>query len=254
MNQRGYTLLEVSLFLAISGFLMAIALIGLTPRLRNVRFTQSVRATESNLAKQSGDFNSGVNSRINTDCVPENFFGNRVKFQVGIAATGAASQCVLNGRLIVFGQTSVTYYPIISIRDSNLFENVKTCLGLIGASATSFDKALCYGPTVFNASGTAPKQVFSYPNGVQNSKVVNGYGFLQDPVNGQRYAFTIPVANLQAKKIPDSFTGSVTLKNDLNATVSGIASTCLNLTPRKASITFNAADQSLKTDFDGGAC
>ena len=63
MNTKGFTLLEVSLFLAVSGALGLIAFVGLGPRLRNVRFTQSIRLIESTINAQFAASQSGQNNR-----------------------------------------------------------------------------------------------------------------------------------------------------------------------------------------------
>lgn len=62
MNSRGYTLLEVGLFLAITSALLVVALLGLGPRLGNVRFSTGMRDLQANIAKELSISQQGNNS------------------------------------------------------------------------------------------------------------------------------------------------------------------------------------------------
>ena len=115
MNTKGFTLLEVSLFLAVSGALGLIAFVGLGPRLRNVRFTQSIRLIESTINAQFAASQSGQNNR------PANFICQSSGGGLSVSAladnpVGSSEDCVINGKVVYFENNKMTFYSVISRR------------------------------------------------------------------------------------------------------------------------------------------
>lgn len=236
INSKGYTLLEVSLFLAISGMLAAVALIGLAPRLRNVRFTQSVRGIETSLQKQSSNFQSGLNLHDGGKCTTENFFGFKTKISSGSDAGGTSEDCITNGRLIVLNPVGIDYYPVIS---SRTIRSAPACNG------QGLARSLCFGPTLFDNSYAA-KQSSPYPNGVVATASV-AYGYLQDPEGTQIYSFTVPTVNLS------KIANNAKLLEDLRVdTGANSVANCVYLGSRNATLTFTNTTQSLKASFNSG--
>ncbi len=138
MEKSGFTLLEVSLFLAITSLLALIAFAGLGPRLRNVRFTDAVRSLDSTTQKQLSDFQDGVNNRgVTSKC---NVSGGTP--QVSESGTnqvsGTSEDCILNGKVALFEKTSVSYFPVVSARKSSA-----SC-----TPAEPYGSLFCYNPTV----------------------------------------------------------------------------------------------------------
>ena len=236
-NSKGYTLIEVSLFLAITGLLALIVFAGLGPRLRNVRFTQGVRATESSLTKQSANFQSGVSNRPPSACVSDQLFGYKVKVSAGTQTGGTSADCIINGRLVVLRATGLEYYPILSWRTPP-----STCPTTPGLS-----RVLCFGPTSFD-NVNIPKQTMTYPSGIANSQPAVAYGYIQDPEGSQVYGFVVPsataITSLNDRKLVE----------DLNVTAAGpqSATACLFLGPRDATITYNATLQTVSTAMNSG--
>lgn len=109
--------MEVTLFLAISSILSLVAFVGLGPRLRNVRFTDSVRAVESDIQKNIADNQVGENKAGGYKCTPGGAAGFTVKSVDG-GLSGTSGDCVLNGTFIFFDQAdnSIKYQQVVSLR------------------------------------------------------------------------------------------------------------------------------------------
>jgi type II secretory pathway pseudopilin PulG len=183
VNKHGFTIIEVVLFLAITALLGFIAIIGLGPRFRNVRFSESMRDLETNIQKEL--INSrAVNSRPNLRCTLT------VTGPLDISATGSldnpgeAEDCVLNGRLLVFNpdNTSYQYHTIVSRR-----EPLTGCLAADPSVSNLLD---CYQATVVGS--TLEIRRFGYLNGVQKTTsptADTAVIYFQDPGTGRQFLF-----------------------------------------------------------------
>lgn len=91
-NQKGFTIIEVVLFLALSGLFLMIAFMGIQNRTANIQFTDSMRSLHSFLLSEQNKVQNGVNSSLTAplDC------GS------GGDDTGKSNNCVLLGRVINF--------------------------------------------------------------------------------------------------------------------------------------------------------
>lgn len=174
MNKQGFTLLEVMLFFAVSGLLALVAFVGLGPRLRNVRFTDAVRSLESTTQRQLSDFQSGVNLRDSSvSCLEGGVTGITIDIDPGAGgqSVGASEDCIINGRLAVFEENQVAFYPVVSLRKQQ-----PTC-----TEHTHYGKIFCHKPHIIGLDAT--KQVSAYRNGAERSapnenvKVL----YMQDP-------------------------------------------------------------------------
>lgn len=190
MNTQGYTLLEVSLFLAISAGLTVVAFVGLGPRLRNVRFTAAVRSLESSLSRQLVEAQAGGSTRSNgSKCELDLGSGNPVLSDLSGTPTGSSQDCVINGQLAVLGSKSVTYYSIISLR--------RSC----DPAPAKLDEVIgCNRPTIQSEPSRSPQpSEVEYANGLTGSNVDASrafttsqdfaFGYLQDPNSSSRYNF-----------------------------------------------------------------
>ena len=111
----GYTIIEVLLFLAISGLLLLIAFVGTGSTIRSVRFTDSGRSLEAFLQKQYDDIINGVNSRTSDlKCSAGNV-------ESGNQAVGTSS-CLLIGKLLGFtlGEGRITINNVVGTEPSGL--------------------------------------------------------------------------------------------------------------------------------------
>lgn len=92
-NQKGFTIIEVVLFLALSALFMVIAFAGVRGRTASVQFTDSIRSLQSYLVSEQNKVLNGVNSTSNSPCN-------------SIYTTGTNKSCLLLGRVVSFGQNA----------------------------------------------------------------------------------------------------------------------------------------------------
>ena len=110
-RDRGFTVIEVTLFLGISGMLFIIALLGTGAFVREARFGDSMRRLESFLQSQYEEVVNGVNPRPGT--VGCNAGGNVTSGTP--TQPGTSTNCLLLGKVIVFttdSDTVGTYYVL----------------------------------------------------------------------------------------------------------------------------------------------
>lgn len=93
-NQKGFTIIEVILFLALSALFLTIAFMGVRGRTANVQFTDSMRSLQSFLVSEQNKLTNGVNPSTS----PPTGCGN-----VG-DLTGESNACILVGRVVRFGK------------------------------------------------------------------------------------------------------------------------------------------------------
>lgn len=221
MNRSGYTLLEVSLFLAISGGLTLVALVGLAPRLNNVRFTSAMKGLQENVAKQISASQLGDNSDNDSyDCVPS---GNTLQLNLG---DSNSSSCVFVGRLAVFGVNRVDYRPIIALRQS-------TCPASDPFSLDAIKD--CSLARVLDVDTN-----FQYSNGISRSSPATvGFGFVKSPDNNSVHRFIIESptdGQFQLNSIPASPTDK---------------DVCYNLSNRTAKLSLSTTRQEPVLEFNG---
>lgn len=259
MNKKGYTLLEVTLFMAISSLLALTAFVGLGPRLRNARFTDSIRSTESSFAKEMQASQSGANFRDSSSgCGINDVAGSKVPDLTATASEpGASGNCVINGKLSVFNNDAVEYFSIISLRSKKT--NESDC-----KDTATFEKILaCYKPQIVGSPYLPAPTERKYSNNVEltatdditkflpspNNKL--SYGYLSDPSTGSAYRFFY--------KEPGSVAGGAGFSDKWRLSGSNTVSdptetrfVCLGLPPRSAKISFTTASIKPVVKFDEG--
>lgn len=115
VRQGGFTVVEVTLFLAITGLLFMIAVIGTGSTIRTVRFSDSGRGTTAFLQRQYDDIINGLNKRNGSEaCI------------AGVIVPGSqavgTSPCLLMGKLVVFQRNSptITTYDVVGTEPANV--------------------------------------------------------------------------------------------------------------------------------------
>lgn len=108
-RQSGFTVIEVMLFLGISGMLFLIALLGTGATIRSVRFTDSGRSLEAYVQKQYDDIVNGLNQRDSNITCTNGTVDTTTPQTVG------TSNCFFMGKLLVFrqGNSTVTSYNVV---------------------------------------------------------------------------------------------------------------------------------------------
>lgn len=171
----GYTLLEVSLFLAISSGLTVVAILGLGPRLTNVRFTSAMRDLQSNVTKNISSSELGKN----TDSQKKDCTASGTNLNVTNTGSSNSSTCVLIGRLAVFSSDRVDYRPIVGLRST---------LSCAVTDKYSFDAIkTCNLARVLDVSSS-----YQYANRITKSPTSKtSYGYVRSPDNNAEHRFII---------------------------------------------------------------
>lgn len=113
MGQDGFTIIETTLFLAISAALVTVAILGTGTLIQSIRFSDSVRSTHAYIQSQYDEILNGVNPRgAATICDAVS----------GVDVEPGASDCLLLGKLINFdiGTSSLQTHYVISSTIPNL--------------------------------------------------------------------------------------------------------------------------------------
>lgn len=245
MNKKGYTILEVTLFMAISAILALAAFAGLGPRLRNVRFTDSVRSLESSINAQFSDAQVGSNSRGSINCT-EDTYTVRVSTAAGGASAGSAQGCVVNGLVAVFDNNSneIKYRKVVSKR----IPTSENCLTDIN-NATLFNKLRnCYKSAILPNASEEP-EIYKYSNGLAQKTPQVGFGYAQDPNGSDKTIFSYVVYTSDANNYGVGFTnGLTTFRFDPAHSFSQ----CFNLGERDSTFTFTNSSLKPKIENDSG--
>lgn len=250
MDTNGFTLLEVTLFLAITGLVGLIAFVGLGPRFRNIRFTDAVRSLESNVqrnivATESNNTRlSGVNCTAGSDTLKE----VNISAGAGSDTAGGASNCVINGKVAIFGGSTVVYRPIVSLSKKNTDSTNNQCsnANLLPRIQHCY-RARILDDTTLNTVTRQGLNVYTYANGLTKTSSGNtAVGFVKDPATNEALYFWYAPSD-QGGRYLHSISPSP------KSLVAESASVCFGMSNRMAQLTF---DKSLtpKTEFDGGVC
>jgi len=193
-KQGGFSIIELSIFLAVSGLLLLIAFAGTTTTIATIRFKDSVNTVQSRLQQQYNDILSGVNPRSgNEACVAS-------QVTSGSQAPGR-SDCLLLGKIVTFQKDKNDFreYYVVGSEPASL------------ASGLSADQILAaYKPTVVTSSGVEDFEIpwgatvygtCRNPNAATNAcpaspRAVDSYLLLRSPLSGEIKAYTFQSNNL----------------------------------------------------------
>lgn len=183
-SESGFTVVEISIFLAISALLLLVAFIGTGTTLSATRFTDSVRSLQSYFQEQYSSILNGVNERSGQevcDAATGQVTSSPTPQEVG------QSSCLLLGRLIQFqiGNAALDTYYVVGTQPAS-----------IPPSHTSSESILAdYSPRAVQTVGAS---TFEIPWGatIQGTKdtlgkAPNSYLWLRSPSTGEilSYAF-----------------------------------------------------------------
>lgn len=232
MSTRGFTLMEVTLFLAISSALSLVAFVGLGPRLRNVRFTDAVRGVEASVTKAVSDARLGKGQTGGFVCSSD---GSALVLKKEEQSTAGTSQaCVIAGVTVFFKNdtTQLQYQQVVARRTKTA-----SCANV---SLETFYN--CYqARPLLEADGIPPGTV-DYANGLRqtsSSVVLDGtetkpdgvaIGYVRDPETNKEYLFINGKGENSTAKV------------------------CYALGGRKASLNFSTDSIEPKVIFDDEAC
>jgi type II secretory pathway pseudopilin PulG len=115
-RQAGFTIIEITLFMAITGLLFLIAVAGTGNTIRTFRFTDSGRSLEAFVQRQYDDVINGYNNRSSSVSCSNGAVDTSAGQTVG------SSNCLLMGKLVVFrsGNPVVTTYNVVGTEPSGV--------------------------------------------------------------------------------------------------------------------------------------
>ncbi len=95
IKQRGFTIIELTLYLGVAGLLLASMMVGITVSVKRQRFADSVNATQGFLQQQFNETQNTLNDRVAQVC------DNATPGSGGIETqTRGASKCLIAGKLL----------------------------------------------------------------------------------------------------------------------------------------------------------
>lgn len=184
-RQAGFTIVEISLFMAITGLLFMIAIAGTSNAIRSFRFTDSSRSLEAFVQKQYDDIINGLNNRSNTVSCSGGTIDTSASQNVG------TSNCLLIGKLLVFrtNDPNVTVYNVIGTEPAGVNYNQSD-----DALITAFQPrtVLSTAVTTFTIPWGAKPTGFKR---LGDNVATNGLLLLRSPKSSRivSYTFAVPV-------------------------------------------------------------
>lgn len=179
-RQTGFTIVEISIFLAVSGLLLAVAFIGTNGSIGITRFRDSINSVQAYMQGQYSDILNGVNPRDGSQACAS------ATRQVNPGSQPAGqSNCLILGKLVQFtlnSDTLNTYYVVGAIPSTP---------PPVGAS----DEAILesYQPravqNVDNETYQVPWQAIVTGSKDSNGKAPDSYLLLRSPTSGQIYSY-----------------------------------------------------------------
>ncbi len=216
--------------------LSVIAIIGLGPRLNNVRFSAAVHDLESSIASNLADVSRGANMRGGIKSCQ--LSGNTIVVDRSDSSSpaGSSSNCVVNGVVAVFDYNNnrILYRSVVSLR-----EPVTSC------TDTGFRKVLvCNKATLLDESQSPSNKIYNYINGIRQTNPTSntGFGYVQDPNGSTVYPFRATPLLF--------FSGGMASTLTTSAASDTKSEFCYTLGSRQAKLAFN--NTSLKPEVKYG--
>lgn len=112
-KQTGFTIIEVTLVLAISSLMLLLMMTGITLAVQRQRFSDSVNGTQSYVQQQFNYTQNVINNRSATSCDPS----NPGDLLAGDPSVRGASDCLIIGKLIEIRtgpeETNISSYDVV---------------------------------------------------------------------------------------------------------------------------------------------
>ncbi len=179
-RQGGYTVIEVALFMGITGLLFLIVVLGTGSTIRNMRFTDSGRSLAAFVQRQYDDIINGLNTRPGLETCSNGVVTN------GTNQTPGTSNCLLMGKLLVFHANggTIDIYNIIGTEP-------------VGVDYAQTDQALitAFTPKIVTNTGTSTYDIpwgatVSGTKRTSDSKAVNGLVLMRSPKSSRIISYT----------------------------------------------------------------
>lgn len=212
LKQGGFTIIETTLFLAISAMLVLISIIGVGSLIASTRFADSVRTTHAHIQNQYDEILNGVNPGENVPCK-------------GASGPTGTSGCLFLGKLVNFevGGSSIKTYHIIS----------RTVPDLNDAAFSDMSDAELIAAVDPVVVGTASEvEAFTIPWGAKvidskrlnDGKRVNSYAVVRSPRSTRLISLTF---NIQRSVIDGAEATSIVPQISSSANIQRAANFCI---------------------------
>lgn len=206
-RQRGFTVIEVTLFLGITGLLFLIALLGTGSTIRSVRFTDSGRSLTAHIQRQYDDIINGLNTRSGNEACAAGVVGP------GTQEPGT-SNCLMMGRLLTFqvGSSDIKVYNIVGTIPA----------GAVDYTQSDTDLITAFRPQVVTSAGVStyqiPWQAFvSGTKRTSDSQGVTGLLLVRSPKSSRIVSYTYkPVAPTPAADLTPVVSSAVNVGRTAN--------------------------------------
>ncbi|MFZ1812432.1 MAG: prepilin-type N-terminal cleavage/methylation domain-containing protein [Candidatus Saccharimonadales bacterium] len=210
---KGFTVIEVMIFLTISGLLLIMAFVGAGGMARQARFSDSVNSFQSLILKQYEEVLSGVNTRAAADGCG------------GVSASPGSGGCILLGKVITWKTSSASPQGKLwhvttsnmSVPDTgDIYTQLAAAgptMSVVGTTTETFE--LAWGASFQEASrstdklGSGPIKTGSSPN----RALINAIAFLRSPNSSQVIPYYFYTTDYN-----DATTITTDLKTAVNAT------------------------------------
>lgn len=183
-RQAGFTIVEITLFMAITGLLFVIAVLGTGNTIRGVRFTDSGRSLEAFVQKQYDDIVNGLNDRSDQISCSSGTIDTSTAQNVG------TSNCIVMGRLLQFKQGNgvVTSYTVIGTEPAS-----------VNYSQSDDQLIAAFSPKVVTTTGVTTYTVpwgapFTGFKRLNDSTATNGLMLIRSPSSTRIVSYTFKIA------------------------------------------------------------
>ncbi|HET6622675.1 MAG TPA: prepilin-type N-terminal cleavage/methylation domain-containing protein [Candidatus Saccharimonadales bacterium] len=186
-GQKGFTIIEVLLFVAVSALLLAGVMAGITTNLNSTRFLASTKSLENYLQKQYDDVLAGVAERHTDASCPYSGGGGATQ------PPGASDGCVVIGKLVRFTDKQLLVFPVVS-----QMEPTTLCHADGNGDALAIGR---YCPITLSSNRGVDVAEYEYQWGVSvaegnklqpngNPADYNALAILRSPASGNMYTFS----------------------------------------------------------------
>lgn len=187
-KQGGFTVIEVTIFVAISGLLLAVALLGTGATIRSVRFSDSVRSLQSYFQTQYDQIINGVNPRTGQEACQN----SQVDTTIPTGQAPGTSGCLLLGKYMHFslGSDTVQSYYVVGSEPTS-----------VPSDATDEELIQMYNPHIVT---TPEDENYLIPWGatisgtkrLSDGREVTGYALLRSPRSNKIISYTFSANGL----------------------------------------------------------
>jgi hypothetical protein len=236
VGERGFTVVEVSLFLAITGMLFLIAFLGTANTIRSVRFGDSGRATTAFLQRQYDDIINGLNQRTGAEsCVAGNVIPG--------SQPAGTSGCLLLGKLVIFQVNSpvITTYDVIGTEPAN-----------VNYSQTDTQLISAFQPRVVTSIGVGTYRIpweanISGTKRLSDNQGVNGLLLIRSPKSSRIVSYTYKPTAVPALDLSPVVNSAANTGQTANFCIKNVDGQGL---PAKIEVTNAPTQQAVQVTFD----